>query len=176
MRGVISITDWDWFQFLSAQPTLDEINFWRPSDRSRPHLEPGTPIIFKLKQAHGGWIVGYGIFATHSVQPAWVAWEALELKNGAPSFVRFHGMLSAIRSGKNIDSDPAGNYEIGCMMLSAPVFLDRQPWSPHVSAREPFDSPSRMLTEGPALSRPNTLCPCWRRPTSDRTRRTVPTA
>jgi putative restriction endonuclease len=37
-------------------------------------------------------------------------------------------MLSAIRGSKGIESDPAGNFEIGCIMLSAPVFLDRDMW------------------------------------------------
>ena len=128
MTGVISITDWNWFQFLRAEPDLDEVNFWRPSDRSRPSWAPGTPIIFKLKQSHGGQIVGYGIFTTPSVQPAWVVWETLERRNGAASFAEFHGMLSAIRGSKGIASDPAGTYEIGCLMLSAPLFLERDLW------------------------------------------------
>ena len=143
MRGVISITDWDWFQFLSAQVDLDEVNFWRPSAKSRTRLEPGTPFIFKLKQKHGGWIVGYGIFATHSVQPMWVVWETLSRKNGAASFAEFHRMLVAIRKGKGISSDPSGNYEIGCIMLSAPVFLKQQDW-----IRLPADWPRSGVMQG----------------------------
>lgn len=126
--GAIQITDWQWFQFLSAQGELDEVNFWRPSDKSRPGWPDGTPVIFKLRQKHGGHIVGYGFFSTHSLQPAWVAWETLERRNGAASFAEFHGMLSAIRGSKGIESDPAGNYEIGCIMLTAPVFLEPARW------------------------------------------------
>jgi putative restriction endonuclease len=75
MYGVISITDWDWFQFLSAQQGLDEVNFWRPRDLSRPAMPPGTPFIFKLRQQYGGYVAGYGIYARHSVLPAWMAWD-----------------------------------------------------------------------------------------------------
>jgi hypothetical protein len=69
MKGVISLTDWDWFQFLRAQPALDEVNFWRPSDTHRPHLAPGTPFIFKLSQKHGGWIVGFGMRSSARTVP-----------------------------------------------------------------------------------------------------------
>lgn len=143
MKGVISLTDWDWFQFLATQGDLDEVNFWRPSDTSRPNLEPGTPFIFKLNQKHGGWIVGYGIFATHSVKPMWIAWETLERKNGAGSFAELHAMLAAIRRGKDIESDPAGNFAIGCVMLSAPVFLARENW-----IQPPADWPRTGVMQG----------------------------
>lgn len=49
MRGVISITDWEWFQFLREHPGLDEVNFWRPTDVRNPYLEPGTPFLLKLR-------------------------------------------------------------------------------------------------------------------------------
>ncbi len=106
MTGVILLTDWNWFEFLSTQRGLDEVNFWRPSDRNRPSWAPGTPVIFKLKQVYGGHIVGYGIFTTHSLQPAWVAWDTLDRRNGAASFAEFHGMLAAIRGSKGIERFP----------------------------------------------------------------------
>jgi putative restriction endonuclease len=30
----VGITDYDWFQFLSAQPSVDEVNFWQPGGRT----------------------------------------------------------------------------------------------------------------------------------------------
>jgi putative restriction endonuclease len=130
VRGVISITDWDWFQFLSAQSGLDEANFWRPTDLSRPRMPPGTPFIFKLKKKHGGWIVGFGIFATHVTQPAWLAWDEFERKNGAATYEEFQAMLAAIRLAKGKEADPAGSYEIGCVLLADPVFFPREAWIP----------------------------------------------
>lgn len=124
----VSITDWDWFQFLSSQGPLDEANFWRPTDLGRPNMPVGTPFVFKLKKKHGGWIVGFGIFARHDIQPMWLAWEEFEQRNGAATFADFHRMLSAIRSSKGAPSDPAGTYDIGCVLLSEPIFFPRERW------------------------------------------------
>jgi putative restriction endonuclease len=143
MRGVISLTDLDWFQFLRAQPALDEVNFWRPSDTNRPHLAPGTPFIFKLSQKHGGWIVGFGIFASHSVLPMWMAWDAFERTNGAETFAGFHALLAAVRGRKDLPADPAGTYEIGCVMLSAPEFFEREDW-----ILPPTDWPQSGIMQG----------------------------
>jgi len=30
MKGFIGVTDNDWFEFLSQQPEIDEVNFWEP--------------------------------------------------------------------------------------------------------------------------------------------------
>jgi hypothetical protein len=30
MKGYIGVTDNDWFNFLSHQPEIDEVNFWQP--------------------------------------------------------------------------------------------------------------------------------------------------
>ncbi len=145
MTGVIAITDWDWFQFLSAQEGLDEVNFWRPSDTETPRIAPGTPIIFKLRRRHGDWIVGFGIFARHSVLPAWMAWEAFERGNGAESF---EAMRSRIERIRRVEADVrgGGQYAIGCLMLSAPVFFERadwihppSDWSPNIVQGKSYD-------------------------------------
>jgi putative restriction endonuclease len=128
MRGVLAITDWEWFQFLRAQAELDEVNFWRPSDLRKPHLDSGTPFIFKLNEKHGGYVVGFGVFASHSVQPMWMAWDAFEERNGAASRAQFHALLAAHRRGHGLESSPTGDYPIGCVMLSSPVFFARADW------------------------------------------------
>jgi hypothetical protein len=33
MNAFVSVTDNDWFAFLSQQPGIDEVNFWQPSGR-----------------------------------------------------------------------------------------------------------------------------------------------
>ena len=87
MQLLIAVTDRDWFDFLRQQPALDEVNFWRPRDTSTPRqLVPGMPMIFKLKKAHGNWIVGFGIFARHAVLPVWLAWDTFGVNNGAATF------------------------------------------------------------------------------------------
>jgi putative restriction endonuclease len=129
MRGVILVTDYDWFQFLAAQPNLEEVNFWRPSDTRTPRqLVPGTPVLFKLHKRHGGWIVGYGVFAKHKVLPAWLAWETFGPLNGAASFEEMRKLIEPLRSAVGPASDKPGDYEIGCLMISQPVFFSREAW------------------------------------------------
>src|SRR5689334_14786996 len=116
MLGVVYVTDFDWFTYLAARPDLDEVNFWRPSDKRTPRqLKPGMPVLFKLRKKHGGWIVGYGVFAKHKVLPAWLAWDCFGPANGAATL---HDMLERIESLREAPSDLSarvGDYEIGCL-------------------------------------------------------------
>lgn len=46
----VGITDYDWFRFLSAQPNIDEVNFWQPGGRVNfKALKPGELFLFKLQ-------------------------------------------------------------------------------------------------------------------------------
>ena len=146
MNAFIGLTNWDWFQFLSAQRDLDEVNFWRPSDTRRTSLASGTPFLFKLHQDRGGAIVGFGIFAAFTAKEAWIAWEAFGRKNGADSFQRFCGMLSRIRARHGHSSDTNGNYHIGCLMISQPTFFERDNW-----VSPPSDWPVTGLMGGKSI-------------------------
>jgi len=129
MLGMIAVTDKDWFEFLRAQGPLDEVNFWRPSDKRVPRqLVPGTPVLFKLKKRFGDRIVGYGIFARHDVIPAWFAWESFGPKNGAGTFKQMRERIERLRKDSRAIRDSSGDYEIGCLMLSTPVFFERDEW------------------------------------------------
>ena len=141
MRGVILVTDYDWFEFLSRQEDLDEVNFWRPSDTRTPQqLQPGMPVIFKLRKRHGGWIVGWGLFAKHDVLPAWLAWDAFEKKNGASTFAEMRQRIERLRhDGANV-AKAGGDYSIGCLMLAQPEFLARENW-----VKPPDDWPENVV-------------------------------
>jgi putative restriction endonuclease len=129
VTGLIAVTDRDWFDFLSHQEGLDEVNFWRPSDTRTPkQLRPGMPVLFKLRKKHGGWIVGWGIFAKHDVSPAWLAWDAFGIKNGAPSFTEMRRRIESLRHDGERSKASGGDYAIGCLMLAEPVFLQRDAW------------------------------------------------
>lgn len=124
LKALIAVTDHDWFQFLRQQPQLDEINFWRPSDTRTPQqLKPGTIVLFKLKKRFGDWIVGWATFERHDVLPAWLAWDAFEHRNGAGNFVEMRQRIESLRPGKIDAATLSGDYPIGCLMLSQPVFL-----------------------------------------------------
>jgi len=141
VRGLIAVTDHDWFEFLREQGPLDEVNFWRPSDTRTPRqLLPGTPVIFKLRKQFGGWVVGYGVFARHDVVPAWLAWESFAIKNGAESFKQMRTRIERLRGDVRGARDSSGDYEIGCLMLSDPVFFVREMW-----IRPPADWPENAV-------------------------------
>jgi putative restriction endonuclease len=129
MLGYIGVTDHEWFQFLASEPPLDEVNFWRPSDLRTPQqLVPGTPFLFKLRQRFGDHIVGFGIFARHEVLPIWLAWDAFGRKNGGPDFAGLRRQVERLRARTPAHSESGGDYRIGCIMLSEPVFFDRADW------------------------------------------------
>jgi len=50
MKGFVSITDNDWFAFLSQQPGIDEVNFWLPGRRSRIDHLMHVPFLKKERQ------------------------------------------------------------------------------------------------------------------------------
>ena len=131
MRGVVAVTDFQWYEFLRTESGLDEVNFWRPSDKRTPRkLVEGMPFLFKLKEAHGGAIVGFGTFAYHSLLPAWLAWETFERRNGAATFEEMRHRIERLRpkqAGAAV-ADASGRYEIGCLMISVPIFFDREDW------------------------------------------------
>ena len=57
----IGITDYDWFRFLSALPSVEEVNFWQPGGRTNFRaLQPGELFLFKL-HAPRNFIVGGGV-------------------------------------------------------------------------------------------------------------------
>jgi putative restriction endonuclease len=64
----VGITDYDWFRFLSAQPSVEEVNFWQPGGRTNfKALQPGELFLFKLHSPRN-FIVGGGVFA-HADNP-----------------------------------------------------------------------------------------------------------
>jgi putative restriction endonuclease len=49
MKFFIGVTDDNWFRFL-AHHQPDEVNFWRPRDKSNfKAIQEGAPFLFKLK-------------------------------------------------------------------------------------------------------------------------------
>jgi putative restriction endonuclease len=142
MNGFVAVTDFAWFQFLCSQTELDEVNFWRPSDTRTPRqLVNGAPVIFKLRKQYGGRIVGFGNFVLHRVLPAWLAWESFGPKNGAGSFPQLLDQIGRLRA-RGGDPSPAqpGDFKIGCLMLSQPVFFEEEDW-----VRPPDDWPENVV-------------------------------
>lgn len=126
MRGYIANTDYDWYRFLKGQPQLEEVNFWQPSGKRRfLAVEPGSPFFFKLKKPHYV-IGGFGIFAGSSRLPAWLAWDSFGIANGAVDLPSVLHRIERYRPSESIH--PYGDFEIGCLMISNPIFFEERDW------------------------------------------------
>ena len=116
-RFYLGVTDQDWFDFLRAEPVLDEVNFWSPGGRTLK-AERGTPFLFKLKAPHNV-IGGLGFFSFAERMPIKDAWEFFRRENGVPSLEALRRSIAANRADKCAEvGDP-----IGCFVLSQPLFF-----------------------------------------------------
>lgn len=99
----------------------------------------GAPFFFKLKKPHYA-VAGFGIYARNSILPAWLAWDSFGIANGAPTFRHMMERIESLR--RSGGADPYGRNEIGCLMISAPVFFERDDW-----VRQPADW-SKNIVQG----------------------------
>ena len=129
MPGVVLVTDKNWFDFLSSQKDLDEVNFWQPAGpRPMKQLDPGDPVFFKHHKQDGGAIAGLGFYARFSSTQVWLAWEAFGPKNGAPDEHTFFRLIETRQRKLGLDRGRVEDHEIGCIMLSAPAFFPPSQW------------------------------------------------
>lgn len=150
MRGeltaFVGITDGDWYESLKAIPSLDEANFWQPSAGTGFRaLDPGEPLLFKLHSPLN-FIVGGGFYAHFTRLPVSLAWQTFGEKNGASSLEEMRRRIERYRKTK---SSPTEDYQIGCILLEQPFFLDRAQWlaasewlpdwSPHIERGKSYD-------------------------------------
>ncbi len=126
-RGYIGLTDPEWYSFLSSQPRVDEVNFWQPhGNRSFRALQPGELFFFKLRAPYKA-IAGFGFFERYESLPAWLAWDCFGEMNGAPDFESMINRIVRLRAddGQTVRK---GAFQIGCIMISAPVFFTQDEW------------------------------------------------
>ena len=125
--GYIGLTDPVWYRYLAAQRRVDEVNFWQPhGGRSFRALQRGEPFFFKLRAPHKA-IAGFGFFERYESMSAWMAWDAFGEMNGAPNLESMLDRIIPLRGGDGRTAR-AGEFEIGCIMLSAPVFFAESEW------------------------------------------------
>jgi len=106
-------TDPDWFDFLAAQPDIDEVNFWQPSGGTQfAAIQPGELFLFKLKSPRNA-IGGFGVLERANNYPLSLAWEALGIKNGARTLQEMRERVGKYRSDARLGLD----YTIGCRVV-----------------------------------------------------------
>lgn len=129
----IGNTDSSWFDFLARMPTLDEINFWQPSGKTRfQALKLGELFLFRLKSPIN-MIAGGGTFEWSDVLPLSVAWQIFEYGNGVASLDELRQAIERYRGSSIISPHLA---EIGCIILRDAFFFEPHDWIP-----VPFDFP-----------------------------------
>ena len=151
IRIVVAVTDGHWFDFLRRRPGLGEVNFWSPSARSFRALRPGELFLFKLK-APVNMIAGGGIYTHSSTMPLSLAWEAFGEANGAGSLKEAR---ANILGNRKAGPETAGDFPIGCRILTHPFFFETQQWMPPPESFSPnivtFKSFDTDDAEGRAL-------------------------
>jgi putative restriction endonuclease len=119
----VANTDNAWFDFLSSEPNISEVNFWWPGEMPFRALEPGELLVFRLKSPRNR-IGGFGVFSSHSSLPIQIAWESFGRANGVSSFEALRNSIAGYRT----DSAVGPMTNIGCTILVEPVFLPSDLW------------------------------------------------
>ncbi len=126
MKAYVGVTDYDWFRFLKSGD-VEEVNFWQPSGSNHFRaLDQGELFLFKLHSPRN-FIVGGGFFAHFSIIPHRTAWEFFGVANGAGSFQE---METRIGKYRRVVPDARSSFDIGCILLAQPFFLDEELWIP----------------------------------------------
>jgi hypothetical protein len=73
MNAYVGVTDRDWFDFLSAQTEINEVNFWQPNPWGGDFgvLRRGEPFLFKLKAPVNAIAGGDSSSITPTFHSAW---------------------------------------------------------------------------------------------------------
>ena len=89
MKVYVYPTDRNWYRFLSTQPNLYEVNFWRPGGKlAFRQLTIGDLFLFRLGAPDYA-IAGGGFFTHFTFAPLTTAWDLFGTKNGTPDFESF---------------------------------------------------------------------------------------
>jgi len=124
MNYYIGNTDFDWYRFL-RKINPEDINFWQPGGLSRFRaIDTGSPFLLKLKSPINK-IAGIGFFTSHSILPIDFAWEIFQERNGTKDYLDFYSKIRSYRDSSNpIEKNP----NIGCIVLTNPIFFNESDW------------------------------------------------
>lgn len=118
VKAYVGVTDGDWYRFLADRPTLNEVNFWRPSGgRGFGVLTPGEPFFFKTPHNR---VVGGGFYSGFAPLPISAARELFGEGNGVDSFPQMRARVGKYR--RQFISGGEGP-EIGCVFVRDTVFF-----------------------------------------------------
>ena len=126
MRLYVGVTDRDWFDLHASKATVDEVNFWKPSNRPFKSLQPGEILLFKL-HSPDNFIAGGGFFTRFLHLPLNLIWDTFGEANGVRSLPEMRQRIGKYRKET---ISPTENPTVGCIMLAEPFFWERSAWIP----------------------------------------------
>jgi hypothetical protein len=148
----IAPTHQAWFNQLRTHPHGKIVNFWTPTPWNVRKLKPGDLFYFLLK-APIRKIGGFGHFVGYETMRSSQAWSRFGLDNGVFSFDELTKRTAELvekNTGRRRSSpDP----EIGCILLSSPVFAPEAEWIKPDAAGLSFPRQIVKLKYFPKLSR-----------------------
>lgn len=97
----IANTDNDWFDFLSSQTDVSEVNFWQPGGKAFHAIQPGELFAFRLKSPRDK-IGGFGVLSSSSILPLQIAWETFRESNGVPSYDALRTAIARYKPDENV--------------------------------------------------------------------------
>ena len=124
VKFYVGVTDKDWFDLLKVNGCY-EVNFWKPGTSPFRALQPGGMFLFKLHSPHN-FVVGGGFFASFSILPTFLAWQAFGIANGTTSLDQLNRRIEKYRGRNGISENP----QIGCVILTDAFFFDQEEWIP----------------------------------------------
>jgi len=122
----IGNTDISWFDYLRGI-TPEDVNFWKPGGNVPfKALTVGAPFLFRLKSPISA-IGGIGFFSSFSFFPISLAWEVFGNRNGTETYDKFYKTIRRLRDKDNLLEK---NPNVGCIVLTNPVFFKHEDWIP----------------------------------------------
>src|SRR5712692_7629589 len=118
----VANTDNTWFDFLSSEADLTEVNFWSPGETAFRAIQQGEILAFRLKSPRNK-IGGFGIFCSHNRLPIQTAWETFGRANGVSSLEALRNAIAKFRAETTLPST-----DIGVTVLVEPVFFPTHLW------------------------------------------------
>ncbi len=119
-RGFLGLCDPIRCRFLASIDDLREVNHWLPNaSRMFRALERGDLFFFKMKGKRKH-IAGFGFFDRYERLPAWRAWDLFGVANAERDL---ESMLTSIRGTPRGRDSITGDFDIGCIVITSPVFF-----------------------------------------------------
>jgi len=123
----IAPTHQSWFNQLRSRPHGKIVNFWTPTPWNVRQLKPGDLFYFLLK-APIRKIAGFGHFVGYENMRASAAWPRFGLDNGVLGVDELVQRTAELVE-KNTQRGPqSSDPEIGCILLSSPMFAPEADW------------------------------------------------